>query len=234
MRHWEYAISSGNWGTENSNQSRRGVGIVARLYQHRTNGTYYIKRNVGAGIAVWQIHPDGVGFLKQQGVVIGADIPSYAMHVLNDRSWLFTREEAAQWPELEWAPAWESLGRPPVGHYPLWLSRQARDCAALQAASRRQTEGEQLAHHKEEAALLQRPTGSSDLRHRGNLAYFPITTRSSASLSRISSEGNGEATVALSQMQDPYLPGPATSGMPVWLAVAIITFVAIVLLVLAM
>lgn len=210
------------------------MGIVAKLYQHRTNGMYYTKRNLGAGSVVWQIHPDGVGFLKQQGVVVGADIPSYAMHVLHDRSWLFTREEAAQWPELDWAPAWEALGRAPVGHYPLWLSRQTGDCAALLAASRRLTEGEQLAHHKEEAALHPRRASVDDLRHRGNVTYFPITPRPSTTLPRITPEGTGEAAIALSPGQEPYLATAAPSGMPLWLAVVVIALVVAVLVVLAL
>lgn len=128
------------------------MGIVAKLYQHRTYGAYYTKRSHGAGTVTWHIHPDGVAFLKQQGVTIGADIPSYAMRILADRNWLFTREEAAQCGEIDWAPAWDALGQAPVGSYPLWLARQKRDCAALMVASRRLAEGEQRAHHKEDAA----------------------------------------------------------------------------------
>lgn len=140
------------WGTENDKKCTWGVGIVAKLYQHRTYGAYYTKRSHGAGIVTWQIHPDGVAFLKQRGVTIGADIPSYALHVLADRNWLFTREEAAQCGEIDWAPAWADLGQSPAGHYPLWLARQKRDCAALMVASRRLAEGEQRAHHKEDEA----------------------------------------------------------------------------------
>lgn len=206
------------WGAGNGKGCSRGVGNVARLYQHRTYGTYYTKRNVSAGVVLWQIHPDGVAFLKYQGIVIGGDIPSYAMRILHDRSWLFTREEAAQCREIDWAPAWADLDRVPVGHYPVWLARQKRDCAALMASSRRMAEGEQRAHQKEEAAALSVGALATQPSRPGRIAALPASS----------------TTIAFAHPQDDaHRELPAAADSLLWLvivltALAVIAIVAVV------
>ncbi len=204
------------WGTGKGKRCRWGVGNVAKLYQHRTYGTYYTKRSLRAGVALWQIHPNGVAFLKYQGIVVGGDIPSYAMRILHDRSWLFTREEAAQCREIDWAPAWADLGRAPVGHYPLWLARQKRDCTALLAASRRIAEGEQRAHQKEEAAVV------------AAAALVPAPPRRLAPVAAIVPASSTAMAIAAPHEEPHRVLPPA--GSPLWLAV-VLTALAVIAIV---
>ncbi len=193
------------------------MGNVARLYQHRTYGTYYTKRSHDAGVILWQIHPNGVAFLKYQGVVIGGDIPAYAMRILHDRSWLFTREEATQCREIDWAPAWADLGRAPVGHYPLWLARQKRDCTALLAASRRIAEGEQRAHQKEEADLV------------SAIIVAPASTRRAARVATVVPASPAAMAIAAPH-EEPHRDQLPPAGSPLWLAV-VLTALAVIAIV---
>jgi hypothetical protein len=86
---------------------------VAKLYQHPDDGTYSTRRYED-GVVTRQIHPDGVVFLKRRGVALGDDIPPFAMAELVERRWLHTPDEAARRGDIDWCPAWETIGAPPV------------------------------------------------------------------------------------------------------------------------
>ena len=69
-------------------------------------GTYYIRPYVG-GMVTWQIHPDGVAWLKRQGVHIGGHLPDGALTVLRDNHWAYTRDESPFWGDVDWTPDWD-------------------------------------------------------------------------------------------------------------------------------
>jgi hypothetical protein len=90
-----------------------GTSTVAKLYQHQTDETYYTRINIG-GIVTRQIHPDGVAYLKHCGVRVGKEIPSYCMSRLRDYGWLFTKDKAHLWGEVDWAPRWATIRARPL------------------------------------------------------------------------------------------------------------------------
>jgi hypothetical protein len=76
---------------------------MAKLYQHKTNGTYYTKVYRG-GMVTLQIHPLGVSLLQASGCRVGDEIEPDVMRQLSGRDWLFTKEEMHGLGLVDWAP----------------------------------------------------------------------------------------------------------------------------------
>lgn len=117
---------------------------LAKLCQHKADGTYYTRIYVG-GIVTRQIHPDGVAYLKNEGVRLDGEIPTHAMSTLMSRDWLFTKEEMHKWGEVDWAPVWHSIGVPAANPFKETVRRMAAEKKRRQleeeaAAQRRLTE----------------------------------------------------------------------------------------------
>ncbi len=89
------------------------AGVVAKLYQHQTDETYYTRTYEG-GIVTRQIHPDGVAYLKYCDVRIGHEIPSWCMSELRTYGWLFTKDEVPFWGEVDWSPRWTTIQPRPL------------------------------------------------------------------------------------------------------------------------
>ena len=77
---------------------------MAKLYRHAGNGTYCTTRFDEGGAATRRIHPDGVVLLKRRGIRPGEDIPPFAMAELVGGNWLYSEEDAARLPGVNWAP----------------------------------------------------------------------------------------------------------------------------------
>ena len=87
---------------------------MAKLQRHRVDGTYYTTRYDETGVVTRRIHPDGIVFLKRRGVVPGEDISPFAMAELVRGNWLYTEEQAASLPGINWAPDWNEIGDVPA------------------------------------------------------------------------------------------------------------------------
>ncbi|HLU35011.1 MAG TPA: hypothetical protein VKZ61_04515 [Thermomicrobiales bacterium] len=87
---------------------------MAKLQRHRVDGTYYTTRYDETGVVTRRIHPDGIVFLKRRGVVPGEDISPFAMAELVRGNWLYTEEQAASLPGINWAPDWNEIGDAPA------------------------------------------------------------------------------------------------------------------------
>lgn len=124
---------------------------MATLYRHQRDGTYYTRIYRG-GIVTRQIHPDGVAYLKHNGVSLFGDIPSQLMSELHERNWLFTKEEMHCRGEIDWSPHWHLIDLPKPKPFPSenpFVTRQReRERAAAEAEKRAKEEAEQ---QKEEA-----------------------------------------------------------------------------------
>lgn len=121
---------------------------MAKLKQHRTKGTYYTQIFKG-GIVTRQIHPDGVAWLKQEGMRLDEEISAYHRSVLESRNWLFTLDEIATWGEVDWAPDWNSLpGKREHDPYKAWVQQQRQ-------FKRQRSRKEKARRIEAEKALLQ-------------------------------------------------------------------------------
>lgn len=126
---------------------------MAKLCQHKVDGTYYTRIYIG-GIVTRQIHPDGVAYLKNEGVRLDGEIPTHAMSTLMSRDWLFTKDEMHTWGEIDWAPVWHSIGVPAANPYKEAVRRMAAE------KKRRQLEEESAAQRRlaEELKRGQQPS----------------------------------------------------------------------------
>lgn len=121
---------------------------MPKLYQHQLDDTYYTRLywpGVSA-IVTRQIHPDGVVFLKRQGVQLEGDIPLWLVDELKKRNWLATKEEMPHWGIVVW-PKWHLIDAPkpkpfPKGNPFVTKKREAARAAKLaaQEEQRRATE----------------------------------------------------------------------------------------------
>lgn len=92
---------------------------MPKLYQHQLDDTYYTRLywpNVNA-IVTRQIHPDGVVFLKRQGVQLEGEIPAWLIDELDERNWLATKEEMPFWGIVNW-PKWHLIDAPKPKPFP--------------------------------------------------------------------------------------------------------------------
>jgi hypothetical protein len=87
---------------------------MAKLHRHGVDGTYYTTRYDDGGVVTRRIHPDGIVFLKRRGVRPGEDISPFAMAELVRGNWLYTEEQAARLPGVDWATDWNEIGDAPA------------------------------------------------------------------------------------------------------------------------
>ncbi|MEJ7839335.1 MAG: hypothetical protein WKF81_10990 [Thermomicrobiales bacterium] len=118
---------------------------MAKLHQHRSDGTYYTKMFEGA-IVTRQIHPDGVLWLKSSGCKLDGEISSAQVSALKSRKWLYTKEEMYKLSSINWSPDWNSLGEPPKNTHLDWLSKHQPQKVSIlrQTLEERATKSEQL------------------------------------------------------------------------------------------
>ncbi len=89
---------------------------MVKLQRHQQDDTYYLQPYVG-GMVTWQIHPDGLAWLKREGVRVGAELPEGALSEFRERNWLYTKDQIPTWGEVDWAPDWDKIGPPTVNPY---------------------------------------------------------------------------------------------------------------------
>jgi hypothetical protein len=187
---------------------------LANLYQHKVDGTYYTKIFVG-GIVTRQIHPDGVAYLKNQGVRLEGEIPSFAMSVLMSRNWLHTKDEVHAWGEVDWAPDWNSIGAPAVNPYKEAVRKMAaekrrRQLEAEAAQERVATEArlhqQRMAQKQRAATREARPAGPG--RSTTSAPKQKPARKLPATSTWLSGEGPVKTPLVTSPQTDPRTPRP--------------------------